>query len=35
MIVMRDSKAPRRMLPWTIKEWRAFVRRIKAGEFDA
>jgi uncharacterized protein DUF397 len=35
MIVMRDSKNPRSpMLRYTTGEWQAFIRGVKAGEFD-
>jgi Domain of unknown function (DUF397) len=34
MIVLRDSKAPRRVLRYTTEEWRSFVLGIKASEFD-
>jgi hypothetical protein len=35
MIVIRDSKDLRgRMLHYTMEEWQAFIRGIKAGEYD-
>jgi Domain of unknown function (DUF397) len=35
MIVLRDSKKPRgHVLSYTLEEWQAFVRGVKAGEFD-
>jgi hypothetical protein len=34
MIVMRDSKDPRYMLPHTVEEFRFLVQSIKAGEYD-
>jgi len=35
MVVMRDSKDPHgHMLHYTTEEWRAFIRSIKAGNYD-
>jgi hypothetical protein len=34
MIVLRDAEQPRGNVRYTAEEWRAFVRGIKAGEFD-
>jgi hypothetical protein len=34
MIVMRDSKSPRRVLRYSTEEWQSFVLGIKASEFD-
>lgn len=33
-VFVRDSKDRREMLRFTPAEWRAFVRGVKAGEFD-
>ena len=35
LIVVRNSMEPRRrMVRYTPQEWQAFVRGVKAGEFD-
>jgi hypothetical protein len=34
MIILRDSKAPRRVLRYSTEEWQSFVLGIKAREFD-
>ena len=33
-VTVRDSKDPTRELIFTVDEWAAFVRGVKAGEFD-
>jgi hypothetical protein len=33
-IVLRDSDEPRGSVHYTAEEWQAFLRGVKAGEFD-
>ena len=35
MVTVRDSKATGSTLRFTVEEWRAFVRGVRAGEFEA
>jgi hypothetical protein len=33
-VLMRDSKDPEHVLEFTPEEWDAFLKGVKAGEFD-